>query len=346
MRLQDLATALSAHFPPDSPVEIAYPPGSQPTPDLDITSVATLEDARPGQLSFLANPRYASQLATTQASAVLAAPNAKSDRLILLKSKDPYFAFRNALITLVGFRKHPHEGIHPLAYVHPTATVGPGTTIYPGCYVGPRARIGRDCILYPNVVVYDDCVLGDRVTLHACCSIGHDGFGYATHALKGQPPAHHKIPQAGNAVIEDDVELGAGCTVDRATLGSTVIGRGTKFSNLVAIGHGTKVGPHNLYVAQVGLAGSVTTGAYVVMGGQAGIAGHLKIGDQVQISAKAGVMEDVEPKSIMLGAPAMPAGQARRVFNHFLNLDELAKRIKELEKKVESLEEEKAAKNP
>lgn len=341
MLLSELAAAINAEVDGDGTVEV--------------TGCATLDDAIPGQVSFVASPKYAGRLATTKASAVIVSQGTKRPAggtgqaggvgPVLLKAKDPYFAFRNAVVALHGFRKHPDfsvpsqvgAGISPMAYVHPTAKVGKGTTIYPFVFVGPEAVIGEDSILYPNVSVYDRCVVGNRVILHAGCSIGHDGFGHATHALPGQAPAHHKIPQSGIAIIEDDVELGANCSVDRATVGATVIGKGTKFSNNVVIGHGTKVGPHNLFVAQVGLAGSVTTGAYVVMGGQVGVAGHLKIADQVQIGAQSGVMEDLEEKGQYIGSPTMPSTQARRVLNHFLNLDELAKRIKELEKKVEEL---------
>jgi len=305
--------------------------------DTAIDSVATLEEAREGQVSFLSNARYARLLETTKASAVIVARNARGGPVPLLKTADPYYAFRQAMVKLHGFRRHPHQGIHPAAHVDPTATVGEGTVIYPGVYVGPRAKIGRDCVLYPNVVVYDDCVLGDRVTLHANCSIGHDGFGYATHKLPGEEVRHHKIPQAGNAVIEDDVELGAGCAVDRATLGSTVIGRGTKFSNLVAIGHGTRVGRHGLFVAMVGLAGSIKVGDYVTLAGQVGMAGHLEIGDRVTVGAQSGVMNDAPAGTTLVGTPAMPAGQARRVYTVFQQLPELLDRIRKLEQRVEEL---------
>lgn len=340
MKLSELAQALSAELDGDG--------------DTLVSACATLDDAAPGDVSFLASPKYAGRLGVTKASAVIVAPNVKrpDGGPVLLRAKDPYFAFRNAVVTLHGFRRHPDWTQttakppapasplwSPQAYVDPTATVGEGTVIYPFVFVGPGAKIGRDCILYPSVSVYDRCIVGDRVILHAGCSIGHDGFGHATHALPGQPPAHHKIPQVGIAIVEDDVELGANCSVDRATVGATVIGRGTKFSNNVVIGHGTKVGPHNLYVAQVGLAGSVTTGAYVVMGGQVGVAGHLKIADQVQIGAQSGVMEDLdETKGIYLGSPTMPAGHARRVYNHFVGLDDLAKRVRDLEKKLADVE--------
>jgi UDP-3-O-[3-hydroxymyristoyl] glucosamine N-acyltransferase len=302
-------------------------------PSIDVTGVATLDEAQPGQVSFLANRRYAAQLETTRASAVIVGGGGiESNHVTLLRAADPYFAFAQAMIALHGYRVHPHEGIHALAFVHPTARVGAGTTIYPGCYIGPGARIGRDCILYPNVVIYDDCVLGDRVTLHAGTVIGQDGFGYATH--KG---VHHKIPQIGNAVIEDDVELGSNCVIERAALGSTIIGRGTKMDGCVVIGHGTKMGEHGLLVAQVGVAGSVTIGHHATIGGQVGIAGHLKIGDNVTIAAQAGVMSDVPDQTVIMGAPAMPASHARRVYTVFTQLPDLAERIKKIEQQVQEL---------
>lgn len=303
-------------------------------PAVVIESCATLEDARSGQVSFLANPKYASQIDTTQASAVVVGPTVKSDKVALLKAKDPYYAFTLAMVALHGHRQHPHTGIHPTAHIDPTATIGEGTVVYPNVFVGPRAKVGKDCILYANVVIYDDCVLGDRVTIHANTTIGQDGFGYATHAGPEGYPIHHKIPQVGNVLIEDDVEIGANCAIERATLGSTVIGKGTKFCDLIAIGHGTKVGKHCLFVAQVGLAGSVTTGNYVVMGGQVGVAGHLKIGDQVQIAAQSGVMTDLDPKAEYLGSPAMPRSYARRVYHLFTQLPELNDRVKQLEQRL------------
>jgi UDP-3-O-[3-hydroxymyristoyl] glucosamine N-acyltransferase len=236
------------------------------------------------------------------------------------------------VVALHGYRQHPHTGISPQAHVDPAATIGEGSVLYPGVYVGPRARIGRDCILYPNSVVYDDCILGDRVTLHAGAVVGEDGFGYATHDGR-----HHKIPQVGIAVLEDDVEVGANCTIDRATLGSTVIGRGTKFGNLNNIGHGAKVGSDGLIVGLCGIAGSTSIGHHVTMAGQVGISGHLEIGDGVTMGAQAGVMNDIPDQTPVIGAPAMPAGDARRVYSIFRQLPALVERIRELEAKVEEL---------
>lgn len=301
-------------------------------PDIAITSAGTLEEAREGQVSFLSNPKYAKQLETTHASAVVVSPGVASDRIALLKTRDPYYAFTQAVVLLHGHRKHPHEGIHPRAHIEPTATIGEGTIVYPGVYVGARTKIGRDCILYPNVVIYEDCTIGDRVAIHANASIGQDGFGYAPHE-----GIHHKIPQIGNVIIEDDCEIGANATIDRAALGSTIIGRGSKLGDLIAIGHGTRIGPHCLIVAQVGIAGSVSVGHHVTMAGQVGVAGHLRIGDNVTVGAQAGITNSIPDQSTVLGSPAMPISQARRVAAVFVQLPELSARVKKLEHHVEEL---------
>jgi UDP-3-O-[3-hydroxymyristoyl] glucosamine N-acyltransferase len=291
-----------------------------------IFGAATLEEADATQVSFLANSQYEKQLQTTRAGAVIVGNNVSRDGLNLLKALDPYLAFARAVVALHGHRNHPHRGIHPQAFVDATAGVGEGSVLYPGVFVGPRARIGRDCILYPNAVVYDDCVVGDRVILHAGACIGSDGFGFATS--KG---VHHKIPQVGNAVIEDDVEIGANAVISRAALGSTVIGKGSKVDALVSIGHGVKIGEGGLLVSQVGVAGSTTVGHHAMLGGQVGIAGHLTIGDQVVAAGQAGITNDVPDKSVLIGSPAMPIGQGRRVHVLFRNLPELVDRVRKLE---------------
>ena len=318
MRLDELAKRIEAQLVGDGAT--------------DVTATATLQDARPGQVSFLANPKYGEQIKTTRASAVIVAPSVESSRVALLRSADPYYAFCRAVVTLHGYRVHEHKGVHPKAHVEPTATIGQGTVVYPGVYVGPRASIGRDCILYPNVVIYDDCFIGDRVIVHAGASIGQDGFGFATHQ-----GVHHKIPQVGNVVIEDDCEIGSCCVIQRAAMGSTVIGRGTKMDGVVVVGHGTKIGPHGLLVAHIGIAGSVTIGHHATIAGQVGIAGHLKIGDNVTIAAQGGVINDIADQTVMMGAPAMPVARARRVYTVFTQLPELVDRLKALEQKVEEL---------
>ncbi|HEX4123807.1 MAG TPA: UDP-3-O-(3-hydroxymyristoyl)glucosamine N-acyltransferase, partial [Tepidisphaeraceae bacterium] len=304
-------------------------------PALRVNSANTLEDAETGQISFLANSKYAKQLTTTNASAVIVAASVTSDRVALLRSKDPYYAFRQAVVALHGFRRHPHEGVHPAAHVDPSATVGAGTVVYPGVYIGPGATIGRECILYANAVIYDGCAIGDRVIVHANATIGADGYGFAT-----QKGVHHKIPQVGNVVIEDDCEIGANATIDRAALGSTRIGKGSKLGDLITIGHNTQVGPGALLVAQVGIAGSTTLGHHVTMAGQVGVAGHLKIGDNATIGAQSGIITDVPEQSTLVGAPAMPIQHARRVYLLFTQLPELAERLKKLEEAVGELGEE------
>jgi UDP-3-O-[3-hydroxymyristoyl] glucosamine N-acyltransferase len=298
-----------------------------------VLSASTLEDAQAGQVSFLANAKYAKQLESTKATAVIVAPSVKAvGNTTLLKAGDPYFAFRQAVVRLHGYRKHPHQGVHPKAHVESTATIGEGSVLYPGVYVGPNVKIGRDCILYPNVAVYEGCVLADRVIVHAGTAIGSDGYGFATH--KGE---HHKIPQIGNVIIEDDVEIGACCSIERAALGSTIIGRGTKIDQLVVVGHGCKIGPHCLLVAQTGISGSVTLGHHVTLAGQTGVAGHLKIGNQVTVGAQSGIISDIEDQSTVVGSPAMPVSHARRVYMHFTQLPDLVDRVKALEQQVQEL---------
>ncbi|MCL2330287.1 MAG: UDP-3-O-(3-hydroxymyristoyl)glucosamine N-acyltransferase, partial [Phycisphaerae bacterium] len=210
--------------------------------------------------------------------------------------------------------------------------IGDNATIYPGVYIARGTRIGNNVTLFPNVVIYESCVLGHNVTIHAGTVIGEDGLGYAPVKDKWI-----KIPQIGNVIIGDDVELGPNCTIDRATLGSTVIGSGTKFSNLVAIGHGTKVGEDCMFVAQVGLAGSVTVGRRVTIAGQAGVVGHITIGDHATIGAKAGVSNSVEPGVTVLGQPAVPINDCKRQLAVVQQLPKLKNEVKRLTREVDRL---------
>jgi UDP-3-O-[3-hydroxymyristoyl] glucosamine N-acyltransferase len=319
-------------------------------PEMVIHGMGTLADASAEEISFLANSRYEKYMSLTKAAAVIVATSYAGPAGRLIRCQDPYFAFCQAMVLLYGQRGHPFSGIDPSARVDPTAKLGAGvavgpfatvcanaqigdkTVLYPGVFIGPNVRVGRDCILYPNVVVYENCLLGDRVILHACTVIGEDGFGYATHAGK-----HEKIPPVGWAEVHDDVEIGANCAIDRASMGPTVIGAGTKFSNLVAIGHGTKIGKHCLFVAQVGIAGSVTVGDYCAFAGQSGTAGHLNIGNQVRVGAQAGVHSDVPAGQEVLGSPAIPLAQARRVVMSMSQLPELRQELKRLTAEVAEL---------
>ena len=360
MNAQDLAHAVGATLSGDINAEV--------------TRCAPLPEAGPGDLTFLNNRRYAHLLPNTRASAVILQPGDVPDApagAALFVTDDVYLAFRHAMAALHGDRPRAEPGIsplavvddtaelgerctvHPGAYIAPHAVVGDRTVLYPGVYVGEGARIGDDCTLYPNVCVYDGCTLGDRVTLHAGTVIGQDGLGYATSPRKprqgegdadcdGDAPAdeviHHKVPPAGNAVVEDDVEMGANCSVDRATLGSTVIGAGTKFSNSVTIGHGARIGRHNLFVAQVGVAGSTTTGEYCVFGGQVGVGGHLVIGSRVQIAASSKVMHDIPDGETWGGTPARPFTDMKRILLQQQRLPEMAAELKRLRRRLDALE--------
>ena len=315
-----------------------------------IRGANSLGEAGADEISFLANVRYEKFMGATKAAAVIVSADYSGPGQSLIRCEDPYFAFREAMVVLYGFRQHPFSGVDALARIDPTAQlgenvsiawfvtigqdveVGDGAVLYPGVFVAAGCKIGRDSVLYPNVVLYDGTVLGERVTVHACSVIGEDGFGYATHAGR-----HEKIPQAGWVEIADDVEIGACCAIDRATMGATVIGAGTKFSNLVAIGHGTKVGRGCLFVAQSGVAGSTTIGDYCVFGGQAGVVGHITIGDQVGVAAQSGVINDVSGHQQVMGMPAMPRAQARRVYSLFTQLPALREQIRRLSAELAEL---------
>lgn len=323
---------------------------------VSITRCAAIENAQPGELTFLANSKYAQFLQSTRASAVITDDKTQcGDGIVQLIADDPYFAFRNAIVELHGYRQHPSPindrngqasagGVHPKAKVgdgtrvhanvviESGATVGRNCVVYPGVYIGPNACIGDECVLFPNVVIYDHCVLGNRVTLHANTVIGQDGFGYATY--KG---AHHKIPQAGVVIVEDDVEMGAGCAVERGAVGETRIGKGTKFADLISIGHGTTIGKHCLLVSLVGVAGSVEIGDYVALGGQTGVSGHLRIGNFVQAAGQSAIVQDVPDGAKIAGVPAIDLDKAKRNALAGTELYELFKRVRSLEKELDQL---------
>jgi len=317
-----------------------------------VDGVATLEDAEPSEISFLANPKYEKALETTSAGAVIVSNDQPiPDRLTVLRAADPYAAITAVMVHIYGYRRHGKTEIGDRAVIHPSAvigenanihhgvtvsanvTIGKNVVLYPGVYIAEDSRLGDDCVLYPNVVIYDGCILGNRVSIHAGTVIGEDGLGYAPIG-----ETWHKIPQIGIVEIGDDVEIGANCAIDRATLGRTVIAKGTKFSNLVTIGHGTKIGEHCMFVAQVGIAGSVNVGKHVTMAGKVGVAGHLTIGDNAQIGAMSGLMKDVPPGVAVLGSPATPIKNALRSFSLVERLPNLHKQVKQLEAQVEALQ--------
>lgn len=319
--------------------------------DRDIEGLDTLENAGPDCISFLANDKYLNALQKTKAAAVLVMPGIDvPDGVSAVRCDNPYAAMTAALIGLHGHRSHPQWGISDKAVIHPSAEVGDGVNIgpyvtisegakvgprcnlYPGSFVGPHATIGKECTLFPNVVIYDDSQIGDRCTIHANSVIGEDGLGYAPVGEKWM-----KIPQVGRAILGDDVEIGANCSIDRATLGTTTIGNGTKFSNQVTIGHGCQVGEDCMFVGQVGLAGSTTIGRHVTMAGQVGTAGHLTIGDNATVGAQAGVAGNLEGGKVYLGSPAHPIQDAKRAMAAMIKLPAYVQRIRQLEKELKSI---------
>jgi UDP-3-O-[3-hydroxymyristoyl] glucosamine N-acyltransferase len=322
-------------------------------PEVEITGLAGLKEAKPGDLSFLANPKYADYLKSTGASCVIIPAGTKTDpSRTYLVSDNPYLTWAKAVTMFVqAAAEKPASGVHSSAFVDPSAKVdpaasigaqavveagaevGPGTAVMPLAYVGKRARIGRDCLIYPQVTVREDCVLGDRVILHSGVVVGSDGFGYARDGAK-----QFKIPQVGNVVIGDDVELGANVAVDRGAAGPTVIGRGTKVDNLVQIAHNVQIGEDAVIVAQSGIAGSTRLGDRVVLAAQAGVVGHIEIGDDSIIAAQSGVPKGLPPKSIVFGTPARHHMKAKRIESVVDRLPEYAKRVQELERKVAELE--------
>jgi UDP-3-O-[3-hydroxymyristoyl] glucosamine N-acyltransferase len=315
-----------------------------------IRSAATLGRAGEGDISFLSNERYEKQLLTTKASAVIVGKDTVAASAPLLVAEDPYYAFMQIMVLLHGHRKHKKVGISPRAVISDSAKVGAGChihefvtiadgakvgdgcVIYPCVYIGENVQIGNDCILYPNAVIYEGCRIGHRVIINSNATVGEDGFGFASHN-----GVHHKIPQIGCVVIEDDVEIGAGCGIERGTLNDTIIGQGSKLGDLVAIGHGTRVGPHCLLVAQVGIAGSTTMGHHCVVGGQAGIVGHITIGNNVAIGAQAGVINSVADGKVVLGAPAIDASQGKRAYGMIQYLPEMRQSIRDLQTQIERL---------
>jgi UDP-3-O-[3-hydroxymyristoyl] glucosamine N-acyltransferase len=327
---------------------------------IEIGRVAPLEDAGSGDLSFFSNRKYRALFEASRAAAVLVeaeAGAAPPPGRTLLRARNAYLAFAKIsrlfhppapALPAVAEQAfvHPSAQVDPSAELMPFVFVGPGARIgarcvlHPGVYVGAGARVGDDCLLWPNAVVRDGCVLGRRVVLEPGCVVGSDGFGFAfdPEGEDGSGPRHYKIPQIGNVVVEDDVELGANACVDRATMGSTRIGRGAKVDNLVQIAHNVQVGPLTLLVAQVGIAGSTKLGRQVVAAGQVGVAGHLAVGDGAKLLGQAGVMRDVEPGEMMFGSPARPRSQQLQLEAALARLPQLIRRVRELEGRLEALE--------
>ena len=314
-----------------------------------LTGFAPAENARAGDLTFAENEAYFAKAEQSAAAAILVPAAFGPSQKTLIRVANARVAFAKVLPIFFP-PERPPAGVHPSAVVAASAQIDPTALVGPFCVVGERARIGarsvlrggnhvgHDCrlgddvCLYPNVVLYHQVQLGHRVSVHAGTVIGSDGYGYVLD--EGQ---HRKVLQLGNVIIHDDVEIGANVTIDRAALGSTIIGKGTKIDNLVQIAHNVVIGDHCLIVAQVGVAGSTRMGNYCVLAGQSGLAGHLKIGHQVTVAAQSGVMRDIADGQKVMGAPALPDKDAKRQFIALGQLPELIRRVRELEKQIVEL---------
>ena len=322
--------------------------------DVEITGAAGLDEAVLGQVTFLANPRYTPKVKTTQASAILVGESTPVDRadIHILRSKNPYLAYTRAL-RLFNPEPQLQPFLHPTAVIDPTATVAEDTWIGACTVIGPRVSIAAGVRLYPNVTIYEDVsigknstlhsgsvirersVVGERVIIHNNVVVGCDGFGYA----KDEERRWLKIPQTGRVVIEDDVEIGAGTTIDRASVGESRIGRGSRVDNLVQIGHSCTVGEDTLLCAQVGLAGSSHIGNRVILAGQAGVAGHLTIEDDVVLTAKSATSHDVPAGRVLSGIPAFDNKDWLRSTAAFRRLGEMQRTLRSLVRRVTDLEQ-------
>lgn len=328
-------------------------------PGLLIHGLNGLAEAGPGEVSFYGSGKYRKQYEATRASAVLVGLDSPPrEGVALVRVPNPHLAFAKLSALFHPARRFepgvsPGAHVHPEARVHPEATVMAGATVergasvgartvlYPGVFVGEGASLGEDCLLYPNVTVREGCIVGSRVILHASCVVGADGFGFAFDAEGARGPEHFKVPQAGIVRIEDDVEVGACSCIDRATLGETVVGRGTKIDNLVQIAHNVKVGPMSLLCAQVGIAGSTEVGMGVIMAGQVGVVGHIRVGNMARVGSQSGVAHDVEDGQTVSGTPAMPHREWLRASAAMGQLADLLKEVRTLRRRVEMLEKEK-----
>ena len=336
VRLADLADLVSGRVVGD--------------PDRIVRAVRPLESAGPDDLAVLHNPKYASAAQRSGAGVILVREPVGLETRDLLLHDAPYVALARILETLYPAHR-PTAGVHPSAAVDPEARLGDGvsvgpcavveagarigdaTVIGPGCVVGRDAEIGSDCTIHPRVVVAAGCRVGDRCILQPGVVLGGDGFGFAT-----ADGVHHKVPQVGRVIIEDDVEIGANSAIDRGSLGDTVVGRGTKIDNLVMVAHNVEIGTACLIAAQVGIAGSTTVGDGVMMGGQVGIAGHVRIGDGAQLGARSAVMKSVPEGTLVSGDPARPFRETRRAQAELARIGSLRSRVDELERRLRALE--------
>jgi UDP-3-O-[3-hydroxymyristoyl] glucosamine N-acyltransferase len=320
------------------------------SPDVKITHLSKIEEGEPGTLSFLANPKYTPFIYTTRASIVIVNKGFTPDQPILptlIRVEDAYTAFAR-LLELYNQIRNEKKGISSLsfiaksavigkdvyigefAYIGENVIVGDNTKIFPQVFLGDNAKVGNNCTLYAGVIIYSENIIGNDCTIHGGVVIGADGFGFAQQQDKN----YKKIAQIGNVIIEDNVEIGSNTTIDRATLGSTIIHRGAKLDNLIQIAHNVEIGENTVIVAQTGISGSTKIGKNCMIAGQVGFVGHLSIGDDVKIGAQSGVSGNLKDGSIFMGSPAIDISIHRRALVHFKNLPEIVKRLDQLERRL------------
>ena len=324
-------------------------------PEIKVSGLSKIEHGEEGTLSFLANPKYTEFIYTTKASIVIVNTSFIPEQEIaatMVKVDDAYGAFAKLLEIYDQYRKSGLVGISSLAFIHPTAKVGEdvyigeftvisanavvgnGAKIYPQVFLGEGAKVGEETTLNPGVKIYHACVIGNRCILHAGVVIGSDGFGFAQ-----QDGVSHKVPQIGNVILEDDIEIGSNTTIDRATLGSTIIKKGVKLDNLVQIAHNVIIGEHTVMAAQSGISGSTTIGRFCQLGGQVGITGHLTVPDNVKLAGQSAISNSLTKEgALLMGSPAFDISDYRRSFVGFLKLPDIMKRLDILEKKLKALE--------
>lgn len=319
-----------------------------------VTSISPIENAEPGTLSFLSNPRYSAYLETTKASIVITSKELVEDNnfsctLILVKSPQDAIAHLISLHDQMNSKPHK-KGVHSNAEVHQTAriddsafvdafsiieeqsSVGENTQIYGQVYIGHNVKIGANCVIYPGVKIYKDTQIGDYCIIHANSVLGSDGFGFNPD----KEGVYKKIPHLGNVVLESNIEIGANCTIDRATLGSTKIKEGVKLDNQIHIAHNVEIDKHTVIAAQTGVAGSTKIGAYCMIGGQVGFVGHITVGDQVKIQAQSGVARNIKDKSMVQGTPSIDYKNYNKSYVHFKNLEKIENRLRKVEKELKS----------
>lgn len=315
-----------------------------------VSKLAKIEEGEPGSLSFLANPQYTPYVYDTQASVVIVNKSFEPEQAVkatMIKVDDAYASFAQ-LLEMYNQLRHDKKGIETQAVVSESATigeevyiganayigdhtsVGENTKIYPGCFIGDNVKIGKNCLIFSGVRIYADCEIGDSVTLHSGVVIGGDGFGFAPNSEN----SYDKVAQIGNVIIEDHVEVGANTTIDRATLGSTVIRKGVKIDNLIQIAHNVEIGENTVIAAQTGIAGSTKIGKNCMIGGQVGIIGHLTIGDNVKIAAQSGIGANIKDNEIMQGSPAFNLREYKKSYVYFRKLAKMADDIDQLKKQV------------